>query len=104
MLFEIQSKSFSLEKTNWTMKMGKGARHMSKLMPEILKLSVEERLALADEIYASFAPQVTRSDDDWEDVTPEQAAELERRFAEYDANPSIGIPVEQTLAKMKRRK
>jgi putative addiction module component (TIGR02574 family) len=40
----------------------------------------------------------TREFADDESLTPEQAAELDRRCAEYDANPSNVIPWEQVEA------
>ena len=73
------------------------------LPPEILKLSTEERLALADLIYESIDEEAFSRAEKVDDLKmlPNQQAELERRFAAYDANPDSFIPVEQLLAEMK---
>jgi len=73
------------------------------LPPEILKLSAEERLALVDLIYESIDEDAFSRAERIDDgkMLPNQQAELERRFAEYDANPDSFIPVEQLLAEMK---
>ena len=78
----------------------------SPLLAEILKLSVEDRIALADEIYDSLEIEAVakRENQESETLLREQCNELERRFAAYDSNPNIATPIERTLAKMKSHK
>ena len=69
----------------------------TNLLEDALKLPLPERIRLADEIY--------RSVDSEADDTPipaEVLAEMERRDAEYEANPGSGCTMEeleQTLFK-----
>jgi putative addiction module component (TIGR02574 family) len=61
------------------------------LLAEALKLSEEERAALADELYASLddEPDIDSMSDE------EFARELERRHQEYLRDPSVGVPLEE---------
>jgi putative addiction module component (TIGR02574 family) len=61
------------------------------LLAEALKLSEEERAALADELYASLD-----GEPDIDSISDEEfARELERRHQEYLRDPSVGIPMEE---------
>src|SRR5438046_2872816 len=53
------------------------------------RLSIEERLTLAQELWDSVAADLER-----QPLTPAQRAELERRVAAADANPAEGVPWE----------
>ena len=57
------------------------------------KLSVDERIALVQEIWDSVADAVEQAP-----PTEAQRAELERRLAAYRANPDAVIPWEQIKA------
>jgi putative addiction module component (TIGR02574 family) len=57
------------------------------------QLSVEERLALVEEIWASIAADVELSP-----LTEEQQREVDRRLAAHRANPQAAIPWEQVEA------
>lgn len=62
---------------------------MSTTFPlaEILRLSVDERIQLAQDIWDSIAavPEAIS-------LTDAQRAELDRRLAAYEGNPDEGIP------------
>ena len=60
------------------------------------KLSRIDRLELAQQVWSN----IIENGYDWE-LTPEQAAELDRRIADFEKNPQDGIPFEQIQAEMK---
>ena len=74
----------------------------SRLMPEILKLSVAQRIALADEIYESF--DLESVSQKASTMLPGQKGELERRIKKYTAHPELLVPAAEVLAKLKSRK
>ncbi len=67
---------------------------------------------LADEIFESLDLESDESFDvddgeqelDLQEMLPGQRAELERRIAEYEAAPSIAMPIERILAEMEAYK
>ncbi|MBC7791459.1 MAG: addiction module protein [Anaerolineae bacterium] len=70
-------------------------------------LGVADRLQLVGDIWDSIAEEANVSPDVLP-LTDEQKAELDRRVAEYDADPSIGVPMDEVLdrieAKLRRPK
>jgi putative addiction module component (TIGR02574 family) len=60
----------------------------------VFKLPVDERIRIVEAIWDSVA-----SDARQVELQPWQAAELDRRVAEFEANPTEGIP----WAEVKRR-
>jgi putative addiction module component (TIGR02574 family) len=69
---------------------------------EILKaakaLPQDERIKLAQDFWEIIA------EDGYDpDLTPEQAAELDRRLADFEKNPRDGIPWEQVEADLNKR-
>jgi putative addiction module component (TIGR02574 family) len=68
-------------------------------------LSVAERLQLVGDIWDSIAEEANAA---VLPLTDEQKTELDRRLAEYDADPSIGVPMDEVLdrirAKLRRPK
>lgn len=63
-------------------------------------LSVADRLQLVGEIWDSIADEANASPE----VLPlsdEQKAELDRRLAEYDADPSSGIPMNESHGRIR---
>lgn len=63
----------------------------SRKLAELLKLPVDERADLAMALWESLDESQQESE---LALTPEQAAELDRRLADHLANPGSGIPWE----------
>jgi putative addiction module component (TIGR02574 family) len=62
------------------------------LLAEALKLSEEERVELADQLYDSLDGPPS----DYDGMTEEEfKAELDRRHEEFLRDPSVGIPWEE---------
>jgi len=62
------------------------------------QMSIEDRLALAQQLWQSVAADLER-----QSLTPAQRAELERRVSAADANPGVGIPWEVIRAEARAR-
>lgn len=61
-------------------------------------LSRDERIELAQRMWGNIV------DDGYDPPpTPEQIAELDRRLADFEKNPHVGIPWEQVKAEMRQR-
>ena len=56
------------------------------------RLSIDERLQLVEDLWDTIAQEAP---DEALPLTPELAAELDRRIAEHDADPDSAIPWEQ---------
>jgi putative addiction module component (TIGR02574 family) len=61
------------------------------------RLGVEERLALVEELWDSIA-----ADSAAIPLTAEQSQELERRLADYEANPGEGVPWSEVKASISK--
>ena len=70
----------------------------ANLLEDALNLPLPERIKLADEIYRS----VDRETDD--SISAETLAEMERRDADYEANPSSGCSLEELENELFKRK
>ena len=68
------------------------------LRDQAMQLPPEERLELAYDLLES----VPEADDDFE-LTDEQKAEIERRMAEHERDPSSAIPLEEFMARLRSR-
>lgn len=68
------------------------------LREELLKLSAAERLELVEERWDSLSDE-----DEALALTPEQRADLERRLAEADADPTGGSPADEVLERIRNR-
>jgi putative addiction module component (TIGR02574 family) len=67
-------------------------------MDAIRRLSVEERLALVEEIWASISDEPEAVP-----ITERQLAEARRRLAEHDIDPSTAIPWDQAEADLRKK-
>jgi putative addiction module component (TIGR02574 family) len=70
----------------------------TNLLEDALSLPLPERIKLADEIYRS----VDRETED--SISTEILAEMERRDADYEANPKSGCTIEELEAELFQRK
>jgi putative addiction module component (TIGR02574 family) len=69
------------------------------LLQELLKLTPAERIELAQDLWDS----IPASSDDLPPLTPEQTAEIDRRLAEHDHDPSRAIPWDVVRARLRDR-
>jgi putative addiction module component (TIGR02574 family) len=61
-------------------------------------LPLDKRIKLAQDLWDDIA------DNGFDpDLTPKQAAELDRRLADFEKNPRAGIPFEEVKAEMRQR-
>lgn len=63
-------------------------------------LSVADRLKLVGDIWDSIAEEANAAPEVLP-LTDEQKAELDRRLAEYDADPSTGVPMDEALDRIR---
>ena len=68
------------------------------LRDQAMDLPPEERLELGYDLIDSVAD----AGDDFE-LTDEQKAEIERRMAEHERDPSSAIPLEEFMARLRSR-
>ena len=70
----------------------------ANLLEAALNLPLPERIKLADEIYRSVDQETDDS------ISPEVLAEMERRDADYEANPKSGGTIEELEKELFKRK
>jgi putative addiction module component (TIGR02574 family) len=73
---------------------------VQKLFDEARQLSASERLALADELYESTDLEFADNDTDDGPLSPEWAAEIQRREAELDSGAVKPIPHDEAIRRM----
>jgi putative addiction module component (TIGR02574 family) len=67
------------------------------LLKELLELTPEERIELAEELWDSIEPR------DMPPLTADQKEEIERRLAEHRRDPSTAITWEEVKARLQSR-
>jgi putative addiction module component (TIGR02574 family) len=75
---------------------------MTKPAFDYRSLSVDERLELVGDIWDSIADEAN-TNADLLPLSEEQKAELDRRLAAYEADPSTGIPMNEALKRIRAR-
>lgn len=71
---------------------------MAKPAPDYRKLPIPERIQLVEDIWDSIAEDARTLP-----LTDEQRAELDRRWAEHEADPSSAIPWDQVRDELQER-
>jgi putative addiction module component (TIGR02574 family) len=66
---------------------------------ELRKLPLAERLELVEDLWNSIA-----GDSEQLALTQAQMDELDRRFADYEANPDAGVPWEEVRDRLRNRR
>ena len=69
---------------------------------DISRLTVTERLDLIDRLWASIEDDRAPTADSQE--SPELIAELRRRLAAHERDPSAAIPLEEAFERLRRRR
>jgi putative addiction module component (TIGR02574 family) len=72
----------------------------TEIIEQMRSLPAEQKREVLEQIWAEFGGELGWVDPD---LTPEQAAELDRRLADFEKNPREGIPWEQVQADLKNR-
>jgi putative addiction module component (TIGR02574 family) len=70
-----------------------------KTIDELRKLPISERLQLVEDLWDSIAED---SPEEPFPVTPELAEELDRRLAEFEADPDSALPWEEVRERIRR--
>lgn len=70
------------------------------ILDELMQLSPAERLDIAEKLWESVDPNDPNIVDDLAPLTEEQMAEIDRRIAEHERDPSSSIPWEDVRARL----
>ena len=72
----------------------------TEIIEQMRSLPAEQKREVLEQIWTEFGGELGWVDPD---LTPDQAAELDRRLADFEKNPREGIPWEQVQADLKQR-
>lgn len=72
----------------------------TNLLAELRRLPIDERIRIVEDLWDIIAEGFQGKDFP---VSPELAEELDRRLAEYRANPDSGVPWEVVRDRLRRR-
>jgi putative addiction module component (TIGR02574 family) len=72
----------------------------AEIIEKIRPLPTEQKRELLEQIWAEFGKELGWVD---AELTPDQIAELDRRLARFEKDPSSGIPLEQVEEEMRQR-
>jgi putative addiction module component (TIGR02574 family) len=72
----------------------------TEIIEQMRSLPAEQKREVVEQIWAEFGGELAWVDPD---LSPEQAAELDRRLADFEKNPHEGIPWEQVRADLQQR-
>lgn len=71
-----------------------------EIIEQMRRLTADEKRRVVEQIWTEFGDELDDSDSD---LSPEQAAELDRRAAEFERNPHQGIPWETIKAELREQ-
>ena len=72
----------------------------TEIIEQMRSLPADQKREVLEQIWTEFGGELGWVDPD---LTPDQAAELDRRLADFEKNPREGIPWEQVQADLKQR-
>jgi putative addiction module component (TIGR02574 family) len=70
-----------------------------KALETLRRLPVDERIQIVEDLWDTIAEDTEAAEFE---LSPELAAELDRRLDEYRADPSSARPAEEVLARLRR--
>jgi len=71
----------------------------TKMLEELRRLPLDERIQLVEDLWDSIAEETSENTFP---VTPELTEELDRRLAEYEANPNAALTWEEVRGRIRR--